>query len=85
LLFSRDISELTQEEADELEHELEQLMASQSTGKRDLEAREPISLGPITKGIIGLGTSIGVSSLVGSGLDALGGLFSREASLNELD
>jgi uncharacterized protein (DUF697 family) len=80
----RDLGDnLTQEEADELERELEQLMANQPASKRDLEAR--INLGPLSKGLIGLGTSLGVGAIASNGLDALQGLFQREASLNELD
>jgi len=74
---------LTQEEADELERQLAAVMVNQPASKRDLEAR--INLGPLSKGLIGLGTSLGVSTVVGQGFDAVQGLFQREASLNDLD
>ncbi|EIN10776.1 hypothetical protein PUNSTDRAFT_125469 [Punctularia strigosozonata HHB-11173 SS5] len=51
----------------------------------ELVAREPLSLGPIAKGVIGTGVGIGASTLADDALEKLKDLFSRELSLNDLD
>ncbi|EIN12655.1 hypothetical protein PUNSTDRAFT_124410 [Punctularia strigosozonata HHB-11173 SS5] len=44
----------------------------------ELQAREPLNLSPITKGLIGTGVGLAASTAVDQGIEALKGLFDRE-------
>jgi hypothetical protein len=73
-LFSRELS------SDE-EDQLRKLLT------RHLNTREPAfpELGPIGKGILGLGAGITASSVAQEAIDGVESLFNRSVSLNELD
>ncbi|TDL30018.1 hypothetical protein BD410DRAFT_834228 [Rickenella mellea] len=64
----------------------EQLLALMLAGgdNDSVQKREPLSLGPIGKLLLGTGTSIGVSSILGDLIDKVDGQSSKR-SLNDLD
>jgi len=54
--------------------------------RAELEAREPLSLGAIGKGLLGTGVGLGASTFASEGIEKLKELFGREfAGLDELD
>ena len=59
-------------------------LISEFTGN-DNSKREPLNLGPIEKGLLGTGVSLGVSSLVGDGIDKVEGLFGGSSSKRDLE